>query len=70
MNYFFFQEEVRSLEEQGRTYDIAELILQNGAEGNLVAGWSKRLLASLEMNNFREIADAIRPSELIYICFS
>ena len=63
------KEEIKSLQEQGRTYDIFELILQTGAERGLVPGWSKRLLTSFKMNNFKEIADAIRPSELIYYLF-
>ena len=45
---------------------MVELILQNGACGNLIPGWSKGLLTSLEENSLKEISDAIRPSEFIY----
>ena len=38
---------------------MVELIIHNGASGNLLPGWSKALLTSLEDKNFREILDAI-----------
>ena len=59
--------EIENLQNEGRTYEITEIILENGAEGNLVSGWSKRLLTSLEMNNFKEISDATQLSELILL---
>ena len=46
---------------------MVELILQNGACGNLIPGWSKGLLKSLEDNNLQEVADSIRPSKSINI---
>ena len=58
-----------SLNKEGRVYETAELVLQNGAEGRLVAGWSEALMTLLEENNFKEIADAVRPSEAIFISF-
>ena len=42
---------------------MAELFLQNGTSCRLVPGWSKALLRSLEENNLKEIADAVRPSK-------
>ena len=45
---------------------MVELVLQNGGCGNLIPGWSKALLTSLEENNLKEISDDIRPGELIY----
>ena len=44
---------------------MAELLLHNGASGRLLPGWSKTLLKSLEENNLRYIADAVRPGKLI-----
>ena len=59
------QEEIESLQEEGRIYEIVDLILYKGACRKLKPGWSKKLLASLEMNNFRETSDTIKPGELI-----
>ena len=42
---------------------MVELIVHNGACGNIIPGWSKELLNSLEENKFTELADAIRPSK-------
>ena len=56
------QEDIESLQEEGRFYEIVDLILYKGACRKLIPGWSKKLLASLEMNNFRETSDAIKPS--------
>ena len=53
--------EIGSLRNEGRIYEFVENILQNGAEGNLVPGWSKRFLEILEMNS-SNICNAIRPS--------
>ena len=55
------QVEIEQLENEERIYEIAELILYKGACRKLVPGWSKRLLKSLEKNNFKEISDTIRP---------
>ena len=44
---------------------MVELILQNVGCGNLIPGWSKALLTSLEENNLKEISDDVRPSESI-----
>ena len=44
---------------------MAEFILQNGACGHLLPGWSKTLLKSLEENSLKEIADTVRPGKLI-----
>ena len=38
---------------------MVELILQNGACGNLISGWSKRLLKPLTENNLQEVANSI-----------
>ena len=43
---------------------MAELILENGACRRLVPGWSKALMNSLEENNYKEIADAVRPGTI------
>ena len=48
---------------------MVELILHNGACNRLLPGWSKRLVISLEENNLKEIADAVRPGKLINLCF-
>ena len=40
---------------------MVELLLHNGACGRLLPGWSKTLLKSLEENNLKEIAEAVRP---------
>ena len=53
---------IENLQNEGRTYEIAELILYKGACHKLVPGWSKALVTLLEENNFKEISDAIRPS--------
>ena len=45
---------------------MVEFILHNGACGHLLPGWSKTLLKSLEENNLKEIADAVRPGKLIH----
>ena len=42
---------------------MVELILHNGACGHLLPGWSKALLRSLEENNLKDIADAVRPGK-------
>ena len=42
-------------------YKVVEIILQKGAEGNLLPGWSKQFLTPLEMNSSK-IFDAVRPS--------
>ena len=57
------QQEVEWLENEGSVYKTAELFLQNGTSCRLVPGWSKALLRSLEENNLKEIADAVRPSK-------
>ena len=58
---------IENLRNEGRTYEIAELILYKGACRNLVPGWSKRFVTLLEDNNFKEISNAIRPSKLILL---
>ena len=60
---FYKQQKVERLENKGSLYKIAELFVQNGMSDRLVAGWSKALLRSLEKNNLKEIADAVRPSK-------
>ena len=54
------------LQNEGNVYGMVELILQNGQCRNLVHGWSKAFLISLEENDYEEISEDIRPSELIY----
>ena len=58
---------IENLQNEGRTYEIAELILYKGACHKLVPGWSKALVTLLEENNFKEISNAIRPSKLILL---
>ena len=48
---------------------MVELILHNGACGRLLPGWSEKLLKSLEENNLKYIADAVRPGKLIRVYF-
>ena len=64
------QDEIESLKKEGRVYEIAELVLTNGACRNLVPGWSKGLLTSLEMNSLKEIYDAVKPSQLFNQIFN
>ena len=59
------QEEIEFLQEEGRFYEIVDLILYKGACRKLKPGWSKKLLASLKMNKFKHFSDAVTPSELI-----
>ena len=54
---------MKNLQNEGNLYGVVELILQNGACGDLMSGWSKALLTSLEKNNFKELSDAIRPGK-------
>ena len=57
------QDEVANLKKEGKSYQVAELILQTGESGDLSPGWSKELLTTLEENNFKNISDSIRPSK-------
>lgn len=61
------QDEIENLQNEGKFYEIVEIILQNGAERKFVQGWSKRFLTSLDLNNFEELCTAIRPSTLIFL---
>ena len=54
---------IENLQNEGRIYEIANIVLENGAEGKLVPGWSKKLLTSLKMNDSIEVHDAVKPSE-------
>ena len=49
---------------EGNIFRMAELILQNGACGRLVPGWSLRLLKSLEDNNLKKLANVLRLGKL------
>ena len=62
--YFCIQNEIERLQNDGSIYKMVELILHNGACGRLLPGWSKTLLKSLEENNLKEIADAVRPGKI------
>ena len=53
---------MESLQKEGRYYEIVDLILYKGACRDLIPGWSKRLLTSFQMNNFKEMSDAVTPS--------
>ena len=61
---------IENLQNEGRTYEIAELILYKGACRRLVPGWSKALVTLLEENSLNEISNAIRPSKFTLLQIS
>ena len=54
------QANLETLQQEGLFYNMAELVLNSGENGNLKNGWTLALINSLEMNSLEEIVAAVR----------